>query len=683
LSSGAGTSDTSKIDKVSFPGGYDFGEILAAVSVAATVHVAKPEFGTTEQALLQRFLTELVARHPESVPFRNFGDPYQLRIRELFDERLSLLNSHLKASWFGLAYWTYGLVAVRSGLSIAEVDDLRTLMTPVRLSLRELGIRVSDEECLAEIDRFMPPDVTQRNVLGAALLFLSFVRFLHNGALRRREVVTPRLIPSNIYCAFAQADAKASIDISTFLTSHGVSISQQPADITQASRLLVLLSKQAMASEVFWRSLADWKERQVSPIVVCLMPKAELYREPPTDWRGETWKWLAANVAVELTSKNDRFLTLLRALDVTDPKQWWWGYADTIELGLAVDVLRLGIPRPATIRAGSDPTREPYPFRIDESVWAACLVASDHQMRDETSGPGTKYLAICNDLLQLRRRANGEPYGLPWFVLIYRTWLAFAAKLTGFAYSGQDADGIREEMRSALFALGVGTTNASEFDGFWESFATLPWAGRPWAEHPSLVAAVDERTIAFITLVFHLTQAALTRNQRMRLRHPSCPAFVSYAREDEAFARDLVTQLEGKGADVWWDLNAITLGTPLDQSLRSAVSGSRYLLLIATPAAGKSEYVRLEIETAVRNGLRIVPVVPDGQAPVAIQSLLDSAPGTTEPVTGATDSARAGIAMSILSRLERSPVEQLEWLQGQTTYEDFRQQLARVRASHA
>ena len=173
------------------------------------MHVDKPEFGTTEQALLQRFLTELVARHPESVPFRNFGDPYQLRIRELFDERLSLLNSHLKASWFGLAYWTYGLVAVRSGLSIAEVDDLRTLVTPVRLSLRELGIRVSDEECLAEIDRFMPPEVTQRNVLGAALLFLSFVRFLHNGALRRREVVTPRLIGSNICFAFAQADAKA------------------------------------------------------------------------------------------------------------------------------------------------------------------------------------------------------------------------------------------------------------------------------------------------------------------------------------------------------------------------------------------------------------------------------------------------------------------------------------------
>jgi hypothetical protein len=233
-------------------------------------------------------------------------------------------------------------------------------------------------------------------------------------------------------------------------------------------------------------------------------------------------------------------------------------------------------------------------------------------------------------------------------------------------------------MQSALFALRVRTTNASEFDGFLEGFSNLPWVA-----HPSLIAAVDERTIAFITLVFHLTQAALIRNQRMRLRHSSCPAFVSYAREDEAFARDLVVQLEGKGADVWWDLNAITLGTPFDQSLRSAVSGSRHLLLIATPAAGKSEYVRLEIETAIRHGLRIVPVVPDGQVPAALRSLLDSAVGGTEAVTGATDSARAGIAMAILSRLERTPLEQLEWLQGQTSYQNFREQLARVRGSQA
>ena len=288
----------------------------------------------------------------------------------------------------------------------------------------------------------------------------------------------------------------------------------------------MLLSKQAMDSEVFWRSLADWKERQVSPMVVCLMPKAELYWEPPTDWRSEVWRWLAANVAVELTSENDRYLTLLRALDVTDPKQWWWGYGDTIELGLAVDVLRLGIPRPATVHAGGGATAAPYPFNIDASVWAACLVASDHQMRETTSGPDTRYVAICNDLLRLRQRANGEPYGLPWFVLIYRTWLAFAAKLTGFAYSGQDADGLREEMRLALFALGVGTTDAAEFDGFLEGFANLPWAEHPWAEHPSLIAAVDERN-THSSPCFHLTQAALTRNQLMRLRHSSCPAFLS------------------------------------------------------------------------------------------------------------------------------------------------------------
>jgi hypothetical protein len=471
-------SNPSKLDKVTFPGGYESDEIIVAVALAATVHVRDPDLGMLEHTVFQRFLLGLVARHPGSAPFGNFGDPYHLRAQELFDERLSLLNSHLKLSWFCLAYWAYSLLAVRSSLSIAEFDDLGIIVSPVRRSLRELGVQVSDEECLAEVDRFVPTDVTVRNVRAAAYLFLSFVRFLHNGALRRREVVTPRLILPSVCLTFANADAEEARDVSTFLTTHGASISQQPADHTRASRLLVLLSQHAMGSELFWRGLVDWRERQVVPMVVCLMPKAELYREAPSDWRREIWTWLAANVAVELSSKNDRYLMLLQALDSPDPKQWWWGYADSVELGLAVDLLRLGIPRPATIREQNGPTGEPYPFRVDGSLLAACLVASNRLTRGEASGPRAQYSAICHDLAQLRQKANGEPYALPWFILIYRTWLAFATKLMSFAYPEQDAIHAEQEMRWALFALGVGT-NVSELPTFLEGFANLPWTAAP------------------------------------------------------------------------------------------------------------------------------------------------------------------------------------------------------------
>jgi hypothetical protein len=86
-------SETPKLDKVSFPSGYDITDIIVAVKLAARMHVKNVPFGLLEHAVVQRYLRELAARHPESVPF---DDPYRLRGQELFDERRSLLNSHLK-----------------------------------------------------------------------------------------------------------------------------------------------------------------------------------------------------------------------------------------------------------------------------------------------------------------------------------------------------------------------------------------------------------------------------------------------------------------------------------------------------------------------------------------------------------------------------------------------------------
>ena len=186
-------SESRKLDEVSFPGDYDITDTIVAVKLAARMHVENVSFGILERVVVQRFLLELAGRHPESV---FLGDPYRLRRQELFEERRSLLNSHLKLSWFALAYWIYGLVAVRSRLSRAEYDDLNMFLTPIRNSLRELGVRVSAEECLAEVDRFLPTEVTALNVEASTHLFLSFVRFLHCGALRRRTpdgCMTPKV----------------------------------------------------------------------------------------------------------------------------------------------------------------------------------------------------------------------------------------------------------------------------------------------------------------------------------------------------------------------------------------------------------------------------------------------------------------------------------------------------------
>lgn len=364
---------------------------------------------------------------------------------------------------------------------------------------------------------------------------------------------------------------------------------------------------------------------------------------------------------------------LLRALDSPDPKQWWWKYDDTVEIGLAVDVLGEGIPRPPTRRTATGPTEEPYPFAVDGTILSACVHASEGLRRDEATGRDARYVAICNELLPLRQKTDGEPYALPWFMLIYRTWMTFAAQLPGLVSSKEDATHAELELRFALFALGIGTRRL-EVPTFLQAFARLPWTGLSGP-----IAAVDERTVAFTVLVYHLTQAALAAGQRVRLQHPVNSCFVSYARPDEAVARELVTFLEGKGADVWFDLNAIKLGTPLDESLRSAVADARFLLLVATPAADHSSYVRLEIETAIQRGLHIVPIAPEGRLPPGITSLQASAPSSFGPPISAPDSDRANAFTLALARLQRTPEEQLRWLQSQASYRSLCNHLTQAR----
>src|SRR5204862_7408926 len=101
-------------DVISFPGGYDIFEIIVAVNLAEMRHVGNVPRGETENAVMTRFFDALAERHP------SFGEPYALRGQELFDERRSLLNSHLGLPWFTLAYWVYGLMAVGSRISTAE-----------------------------------------------------------------------------------------------------------------------------------------------------------------------------------------------------------------------------------------------------------------------------------------------------------------------------------------------------------------------------------------------------------------------------------------------------------------------------------------------------------------------------------------------------------------------------------
>ena len=209
-------------DTVAYPGGYDAFELIAAVHLAAQRHFAEVPTGELEHAIVTRFLQGLVARHPEGLPS---DDPYYVRVLELAGERASLLNSHLKLSWFRLAYWSYGLIAALSGLSATDDDSMEIFVRPIVVSLAELGIDVSRQECLHEFERFLPLRPSPRSLSAAAHLFCSYARFLHRAALRRRRVVTPDLaLPAVAAVASADMDAQEAHHMTRFLTSHGVSL---------------------------------------------------------------------------------------------------------------------------------------------------------------------------------------------------------------------------------------------------------------------------------------------------------------------------------------------------------------------------------------------------------------------------------------------------------------------------
>ncbi len=661
--------DTQTIDTVSFPGGHDWLDEVAAVKLAATRHVLDVPFSETERAVVERFLTGLSARHPDRPPLT---DPYLLRAQELLDQRRSLMDSHLRFSWFSLAYWAFGLLAVRSGLSTADHDGLETFVVPISSAFYELGVRIATaQECVEEIDRFLPATVTPRGVETATYAFLSFARFLHFAALRRRQVVTPTLELPSIGIVFSDANAEEAQNIRRFVGSHGVSVIRQPEEATSGTRVLVLLSPEALTSASFWRDTQAWKARPIVPMVVCLMSKALLYDDAPLSADEEAWTWLGDSVALELGSGTDRYVTLLRALDASARRQWWWNKGHTIELGLAVDVAGEGLPRPRPRpRPPERSTGLPYPFATGPTLATPCLLASERLERGEAPDRDEQYFAACLALLEQRLAPSGVPYALPWLIVIYRSWLAFAGHLPRFSYSDEDAVHAEAELRAALRALGIGTAPES-LSAFLDAFLQLPWP-----EPATSISAVDERAVTFVALIDRLSQAAVTRGQRVLLQHPVSPCFISYARPDEDFARALVAYLEAKGADVWWDLHALTLGMPLDRSLSAGIADANVLFVIATPAADRSPYVRFEVEAATQRGLQIVAVGSEGQSR-ALEVTRTGTPFDPHFLVG--KSGPEATFEAALDHLRRTPDAQLRWLQSTTAYAGLLAHLRKLR----
>jgi formylglycine-generating enzyme required for sulfatase activity len=90
---------------------------------------------------------------------------------------------------------------------------------------------------------------------------------------------------------------------------------------------------------------------------------------------------------------------------------------------------------------------------------------------------------------------------------------------------------------------------------------------------------------------------------------PGSPAFVSYAREDAAFALRLAADLKARGANVWIDQLDIRPGRQWDSEVEKALTAASALLVILSPAAVDSRNVMDEIAFALDESKTVIPLM--------------------------------------------------------------------------
>jgi hypothetical protein len=85
--------------------------------------------------------------------------------------------------------------------------------------------------------------------------------------------------------------------------------------------------------------------------------------------------------------------------------------------------------------------------------------------------------------------------------------------------------------------------------------------------------------------------------------------FVSYAREDKDFARQLTSRLRESDRVPWQDLRDLRGGDDWQASIDDALRKAEALVVIMSPHATRSQYVTYEWAFALGAGIRVIPVV--------------------------------------------------------------------------
>ncbi len=96
--------------------------------------------------------------------------------------------------------------------------------------------------------------------------------------------------------------------------------------------------------------------------------------------------------------------------------------------------------------------------------------------------------------------------------------------------------------------------------------------------------------------------------------------FVSHSSSDAVVVRKLREALEPHGVDLWVDRRELAPGDALDPEISAAIDGSAHVIVVLSPEALKSAWVKKEVYHAKevrsrRHDFRLVPVLrPPSQA---------------------------------------------------------------------
>jgi len=134
--------------------------------------------------------------------------------------------------------------------------------------------------------------------------------------------------------------------------------------------------------------------------------------------------------------------------------------------------------------------------------------------------------------------------------------------------------------------------------------------------------------------------------------------FISYAREDKAFAHRLCEALKQKNRETWIDAEGILPSAEWRQEIFGAIEAAGTLVQIVSPHSVESKICRDELSCAVNHNKRIIPIL---YAEVEEESLPDSIRERQWIPIRESDDFDAGLA-SLLTALDTN----IEWVRSHT-----------------